>query len=104
MRLINTEDAKRLPPLHSTEKDPMGAQAIVRLYHAHGGIEWFITEYNQWDRAYGLIKTPTETKIGFIDLSQLDVLYDGRFLVHRDDDFLPTPLYEILKLLIATAE
>jgi hypothetical protein len=103
-RLITTDDAKHLPPLHSTEKDPMAAQAIVRLHHIHGGLEWFITEYDQCDRAYGLIKTPDDTKLGFINITQLGVIDNGQFLVCRDPDFMPTPLYEILKVLIATAE
>jgi hypothetical protein len=93
MKLLTKEILKKLPKLHSTEKetDPL---CIVKFFNPCGSGTWYCTEFDGVDTFFGKVVLH-ETEMGYFSLSELKMVeLPFGLSIERDLYFQPRPLSE----------
>ena len=96
MKLLTKELEKKLPPLHSTEKqeDPV---AIVKFFTPWTNWTWYATEYDPEEKLFFGLVSGFFKEFGHFSLAELEEIRGPFGLrVERDRHWRPTPVSKIL--------
>ena len=98
MKLLTKEIFRRLPPLHSSdrENDPI---VQVIFFAPWSGQTWYATEFDGVDTFFGLVVKRPEMEWGYFRLKELESLkrpgFRGVPAIERDIWFDPAPISKL---------
>ncbi len=80
-----------VPALYGTEKVPLDDK-VIHLHYFVGSCDWWLVEYDPKERmgfGYVCLGDPINAEWGYVDLTELERIEVGPFVVERDLHWTP---------------